>query len=129
MLDPDTTVLAIWPAPMGYGGPKEVQFHAKSRRNGGASYFVVGRDPAGMNGSELAEAHRDDDLYDGDHGRYVLQMSPGLRDMEILNFDKVYYDKKTNTMTAKDESRPDDFISISGSKMSAFAGGDRMKVE
>jgi 3'-phosphoadenosine 5'-phosphosulfate synthase len=121
MLDPETTVLAIWPAPMVYGGPTEVQFHAKSRRNGGASFFVVGRDPAGMKGSELAWAHPDDDLYHGDHGRYVLQMSPGLRDMEILNFDKVYYDKKTNTMTAKDESRPDDFISISGSKMRALA--------
>lgn len=32
MLDPDTTVMAIWPSPMIYGGPTEVQFHAKSRR-------------------------------------------------------------------------------------------------
>ena len=31
-----------------YAGPTEVQFHAKSRRCAGASYFVVGRDPAGM---------------------------------------------------------------------------------
>ena len=29
----------------------QVQFHAKSRRVGGASYFVVGRDPAGMRGA------------------------------------------------------------------------------
>ena len=47
-LDPATTVMAIWPAPMVYAGPTEVQFHAKSRRSAGASYFVVGRDPAGM---------------------------------------------------------------------------------
>lgn len=32
MLDPDTTVMAIWPSPMIYAGPTEVQFHAKSRR-------------------------------------------------------------------------------------------------
>lgn len=32
MLNPDTTVMAIWPSPMIYGGPTEVQFHAKSRR-------------------------------------------------------------------------------------------------
>ena len=50
MLDQATTVMAIWPAPMIYGGPTEVLFHAKSRRNAGATYFVAGRDPAGMKG-------------------------------------------------------------------------------
>lgn len=35
MLDPTTTVMAIWPAPMIYAGPTEVLFHAKSRRNAG----------------------------------------------------------------------------------------------
>ena len=29
MLDPDTTIMAIWPAPMLYAGPTEVQFHAR----------------------------------------------------------------------------------------------------
>jgi 3'-phosphoadenosine 5'-phosphosulfate synthase len=65
MLDGETTVMAIWPAPMIYAGPTEVLFHAKSRRNAGATYFVAGRDPAGMKGSSLAVAHPDDDLYDG----------------------------------------------------------------
>lgn len=36
-------VMAIWPAPMIYAGPTEVLFHAKSRRNAGATYFVAGR--------------------------------------------------------------------------------------
>lgn len=35
--------MAIWPAPMIYAGPTEVLFHAKSRRNAGATYFVAGR--------------------------------------------------------------------------------------
>ncbi|CAM9315825.1 unnamed protein product [Ectocarpus sp. 13 AM-2016] len=121
MLNPDTTVMAIWPSPMIYGGPTEVQFHAKSRRSGGASFFVVGRDPAGMKGSPEAQAAPDDDLYDAEHGRYVLWMSPGVGSMKMLEFSQVYYDKKTHTMTAPDPSRQDDFISISGSKMRKLA--------
>lgn len=121
-LDPETTVMAIWPAPMVYAGPTEVQFHAKSRRNAGASYFVVGRDPAGMKGSPNAIAHPDDDLYDGDHGRYVLQNSPGIAgEMNMLSFVKVMYDISDNVMKVPDDSRPDDFISISGTKMRLLA--------
>jgi 3'-phosphoadenosine 5'-phosphosulfate synthase len=120
-LDPATTVMAIWPAPMVYAGPTEVQFHAKSRRSAGASYFVVGRDPAGMKGSLNAVAHPDDDLYDGDHGRYVLQNSPGIGDMKMLSFSKVMYDVKDDVMKLPDESRLDDFISISGTKMRTLA--------
>ena len=120
-LDPDSTVMAIWPAPMVYAGPTEVQFHAKSRRCAGASYFVVGRDPAGMKGSMEAVAHQDDDLYNGDHGRYVLQNSPGIGDMKMLSFVKVMYDISDNVMKIPDESRMDDFISISGTKMRTLA--------
>jgi len=120
-LDPDSTVMAIWPSPMVYAGPTEVQFHAKSRRSAGASYFVVGRDPAGMKGSSIAVAHKDDDLYDGDHGRYVLQNSPGIGGMKMLSFVKVMYDIQDNVMKVPDESRMDDFISISGSKMRLLA--------
>lgn len=121
MLDADNTIMAIWPAPMIYAGPTEVLFHAKSRRNAGATYFVAGRDPAGMKGSELAVSAPDDDLYDGNHGRYVLTMSPGQDPMNILPFGQVYYDKRDHVMKAKDMKRPDDFISISGSKMRKLA--------
>jgi 3'-phosphoadenosine 5'-phosphosulfate synthase len=123
MLDAETTVMAIWPAPMLYAGPTEVQFHASSRRNGGASYFVVGRDAAGMKGSDIAIASPDDDLYKGEHARYVLQMSPALEDgkLGLISFDKFYYDTKDHQMKAMDDSRPNDFISISGSKMRKLA--------
>jgi len=123
MLDEETTVMAIWPAPMIYGGPTEVQFHASSRRNAGASFFVVGRDAAGMKGSMEAVAHMDDDIYKGEHARYVLQMSPVLEDgsMGLISFDKFYYDKTDHQMKAMVESRKDDFISISGSKMRKLA--------
>lgn len=121
MLDPKNTVMAIWPAPMIYAGPTEVLFHAKSRRNAGATYFVAGRDPAGMKGSPLAATHPDDDLYNGDHGRYVLTMSPGQAPLTIIPFGKVYYDKRDHTMKAIDIKRPNDFIEISGSKMRKLA--------
>jgi 3'-phosphoadenosine 5'-phosphosulfate synthase len=120
-LDPETTVMAIWPSPMVYAGPTEVQFHAKSRRSAGASFFVVGRDPAGMKGSPNAVAHPDDDLYDGDHGRYVIQNSPGIGGMKMLSFVKVMYDISDNVMKIPDESRMQDFISISGTKMRLLA--------
>ena len=74
-----------------------------------------------MKGSSLAVAHPDDDLYNGDHGRYVLTMSPGQDPMNILPFAPVSYDITDNKMKAKDPSRPEDFIDISGSKMRKLA--------
>mmetsp|Transcript_13952 Transcript_13952/g.21097 ORF Transcript_13952/g.21097 Transcript_13952/m.21097 type:complete len:1286 (-) Transcript_13952:194-4051(-) len=116
---PASTVLAIWPSPMIYAGPTEVQWHAKSRRNAGAKFFITGRDPAGIKRSKSAGGG---DFYKGEHGRYVLQNSPGLGDMQILSFGKVYYDKTDSKMKARDSSRKSDFLSISGSKMRAMAG-------
>merc|ERR1712150_389732 len=48
VLDPEATVVAIWPSPMSYAGPTEVQWHAKARLVTGAQFYIVGRDPAGM---------------------------------------------------------------------------------
>ena len=66
VLDPDSTVLAIFPSPMMYAGPTEVQWHAKARMCTGATFYIVGRDPAGM-------AHPDAgrDLYEPTHGSKV----------------------------------------------------------
>ncbi len=40
VLDPTSTVLAIFPSPMMYAGPIEVQWHAKARMVAGANYFI-----------------------------------------------------------------------------------------
>ena len=48
LLDKSSTVLAIFPSPMTYAGPTEVQWHAKARMNAGANFYIVGRDPAGV---------------------------------------------------------------------------------
>lgn len=81
VLDPETTVVAIFPSPMHYAGPTEVQWHAKARINAGANFYIVGRDPAGM--SHPVEKR---DLYDADHGKKVLSMAPGLERLNILPF-------------------------------------------
>lgn len=81
VLDPETTVVSIFPSPMHYAGPTEVQWHAKARINAGANFYIVGRDPAGM--SHPVEKR---DLYDADHGKKVLSMAPGLERLNILPF-------------------------------------------
>lgn len=81
VLDPATTVVSIFPSPMHYAGPTEVQWHAKARINAGANFYIVGRDPAGM--SHPVEKR---DLYDADHGKKVLSMAPGLERLNILPF-------------------------------------------
>ena len=50
-------------------------------------------------------------------------MSPVLEDgqMELISFDKFYYDVTDHRMKAMDPKREEDFISISGSKMRALA--------
>lgn len=84
VLDPKTTIVAIFPSPMHYAGPTEVQWHAKARLNAGANFYIVGRDPAGM-----GHPTEKRDLYDPDHGKKVLSMAPGLEKLNILPF-KVY---------------------------------------
>jgi len=81
VLDPETTVVSIFPSPMHYAGPTEVQWHAKARINAGANFYIVGRDPAGM-GHPVEKR----DLYDADHGKKVLSMAPGLERLNILPF-------------------------------------------
>lgn len=116
VLDPKSTLLGIFPSPMLYAGPTEVQWHAKARMNAGCQYYIVGRDPAGMK-----HPNGERDMFDAWHGKSVLAMAPGLEKLEILPFRVAAYDKTVGKMSFFDPSRADDFVFISGTKMRKFA--------
>lgn len=116
ILNPSSTVVAIFPSPMMYAGPTEVQWHAKARISAGATHYIVGRDPAGM-----AHPGTGEDIYEATHGGKVLAMAPGLGELNIIPFVVAAYDKKAKQMAFFDSTRKDDFIFISGTKMRAIA--------
>lgn len=116
VLDPKSTILGIFPSPMLYAGPTEVQWHAKARMNAGCQYYIVGRDPAGMK-----HPNGERDMFDPTHGKRVLSMAPGLENLEILPFRVAAYDTKAGKMAFFDPSRADDFLFISGTKMRKYA--------
>lgn len=116
VLDPKSTVVAIWPSPMHYAGPTEVQWHAKGRLCTGANFYIVGRDPAGM-----GYPGKDCDLYDHTHGKRVLGAAPGLEQYEILPFRVAAYNTKKSAMDFFDPAKKEDFLFISGTKMRKFA--------
>lgn len=116
ILDPKWTILAIFPSPMLYAGPREVQWHARARLAAGINTYIVGRDPAGIQHPDTG-----DYLYDPTHGAKVLTMAPGLPNLEIVPFRVAAYDKTTGKMAYFDETRKEDFVFISGTKMRGFA--------
>ncbi|KJH43379.1 sulfate adenylyltransferase [Dictyocaulus viviparus] len=124
VLDPSWTVLAIFPSPMLYAGPTEVQWHARARIAAGVQTYIVGRDPAGIQHPDTG-----DFLYEPTHGAkfvtcnsfQVLSMAPGLSQLQILPFRVAAYDKKSGKMAFFDPSRKDDFDFISGTRMRELA--------
>jgi len=117
LLDPDSTVLAIFPSPMMYAGPTEVQWHAKARMATGATFYIVGRDPAGMPHPDPPKR----DIYEATHGSKVLAMAPGLTQLEIIPFKVAAYDLKAKAMAFFDPARKADFDFISGTRMRGLA--------
>ncbi|XP_077291537.1 3'-phosphoadenosine 5'-phosphosulfate synthase isoform X2 [Arctopsyche grandis] len=116
VLQAENTILAIFPSPMMYAGPTEVQWHAKARMNAGANLYIVGRDPAGM-----PHPIHGGDLYDPRHGAQVLKMAPGLLELEIVPFRVAAYDTASGRMDFFDPTRKEDFDFISGTRMRGLA--------
>uniref|UniRef100_A0A8C4SJE0 3'-phosphoadenosine 5'-phosphosulfate synthase 1 n=1 Tax=Erpetoichthys calabaricus TaxID=27687 RepID=A0A8C4SJE0_ERPCA len=116
ILNPETTVVAIFPSPMMYAGPTEVQWHCRARMVTGANFYIVGRDPAGMPHPETGK-----DLYEPSHGAKVLTMAPGLISLEIVPFKVAAYNKTKKQMDYYDPKNHEDFDFISGTRMRKMA--------
>jgi 3'-phosphoadenosine 5'-phosphosulfate synthase len=111
-------VLSIFPSPMLYAGPREVQWHALARQKVGATHYIVGRDPAGMKHPGTKQ-----DAYSMWHGQEMLKMNPRFS-MKIVPFQFAAYDKTAGKMAFFDPKRKDDFVSISGTKMRKMAASN-----
>lgn len=85
----------------------------RARLSAGATFYIVGRDPAGMPHPENPSK----DLFDPTHGSRVLKMAPGLAGLEIIPFRVAAYDKKNKRMAFFDPSRKEDFDFVSGTVM------------
>uniref|UniRef100_A0A8C5A1I3 3'-phosphoadenosine 5'-phosphosulfate synthase 2a n=1 Tax=Gadus morhua TaxID=8049 RepID=A0A8C5A1I3_GADMO len=116
VLDPASTIVAIFPSPMMYAGPTEVQWHCRARMIAGANFYIVGRDPAGMPHPETKK-----DLYEPTHGGKVLTMAPGLTSVEIIPFRVAAYNLTKRAMDFYDKERHAEFEFISGTKMRKMA--------
>ncbi|EDV26455.1 uncharacterized protein TRIADDRAFT_22394 [Trichoplax adhaerens] len=116
ILDQSSTILAIFPSPMMYAGPTEVQWHAKARIAAGVNFYIVGRDPAGIPHPVTGK-----DLYHTTHGSKVLQMAPGLTQLEIIPFRVAAYNKIKRKMDFYKPDHADDYNFISGTKMRQLA--------
>lgn len=118
-LNPEHTILAVWPSPMYYGGPTEVLWHASSRVGCGITHFITGRDPAGVKHPETGG-----DLYDVWHGQKLLvHLKSKLNGVEVVPFKVAAYNKTESKMTffQPGVSKPADFDFISGSRMRQMA--------
>ncbi|XP_075947449.1 bifunctional 3'-phosphoadenosine 5'-phosphosulfate synthase 1 [Anarhichas minor] len=116
VLNPDSTIVAIFPSPMMYAGPTEVQWHCRARMVAGANFYIVGRDPAGMPHPVTGK-----DLYEPTHGAKVLTMAPGLITLEIVPFKVAAYNKVKRAMDFYDSKNHQDYDFISGTRMRKMA--------
>lgn len=117
-LNPEHTILAIWPSPMYYAGPTEVMWHCSSRAACNITHYITGRDPAGVK----HPVDPDVDLYDHWHGQKLLVQQQELLNVGILPFKVAALNKERKQMEFfLPDCKKEDFDFISGTRMRKMA--------
>lgn len=113
---PNTVMITGYGFDMLYAGPREAVLHAIFRQNMGANYLIVGRDHAGV-GSYYGPF--DSQTIFDDH------VPAGALQIEIFRADNTAFSKKLGRVVMMREApdhTPDDFISLSGTKVRQMLG-------
>jgi sulfate adenylyltransferase len=110
---PERVTLAVFPAAMRYGGPREAVFHAIARKNYGVTHFIVGRDHAGVNRPDGKPYYT---TYQAQE--YIGRFTREELGIDIFKFENTFFDRRTGGMVSeKTKPAGADPVSVSGTKM------------
>lgn len=112
----NTVMITGYGFDMLYAGPREAVLHAVFRQNMGADYLIVGRDHAGVG-----------DYYGAFDAQTIFdeRVPAGALQIQIFRADNTAFSKKLGRVVMMREApdhTPEDFISLSGTKVRQMLG-------